>query len=986
MSHTITITPGDGQLSLQWGRHRHNPGAGLTTRPQSTYYRVFRNTSSNVPWTNENDGVYGVSAPENGGPSSFSWTDTGVTNGVTYYYRVVGYRGGTRDTSPVASGTPMAAGDPPANAPTGLSGSRISNTSLSASWNAVTGDGTITYRLGYWTSSVGWLFRDTSGTSVTLTGLVSEATYFLSVRAENEYGNSAYSHESNHPQVALAAPQVSAPSTPSAPSVSQVDQDSLSASWSSVTGATSYNVRWRVSGSGDSWSSGTSSGTSRSINGLMASTTYEVQIQAVNSGGTSGWSSSGTGTTAAPPAVVAPATPSAPSVSEVDHDSLSASWSAVTGATSYNLRWRVSGSGDSWSGGTSSGTSRSINGLMASTTYEVQVQAVNSVGTSGWSSSGTGTTSATPVAGAPDTPSTPSVSQIDHDSLSVSWSSVTGATSYGVRYRVNGSGDTYSTTSTSGTSITINGLSASTTYEVQIQARNSVGNSDWSSSGTGSTGSPPVVVPGSVSSLSVSNISHDSFTISWNAPSSGGSPTGYHVQYKRDDATNYTSASDAISPSTVTGLDSNTDYDIQVRAYNSAGNGPWESTTATTPNRPSFPLSAVAGDGQVTLSWGRLRMGTFSGGNHYYAAAYRVYRYNDGDDLSESRFKNSPGSQIGDAYNAQGDNIPENFTHVDNTAVNGTQYWYQVGASRGFQTGTVTVGTNVVGPRTPMAEVPAAPATPSAPSVSEVDHDSLSASWSAVTGATSYNVRWRVSGSGSSWSSGTSSGTSRSYKRPHASSTTYEVQIQAVNSGGTSDWSSSGTGTTATPPTNAPSTPSAPSVSQIDHDSLSVSWSSVTGATSYGVRYRVNGSGDTYSTASSSGTSITINGLSASTTYEVQIQARNSVGNSDWSSSGTGSTGPPLVVVPGSVSSLAVSNISHDQFTISWAAPSSGGSPTGYHVQYKRDDATNYTSASDAISPSTVTGLNSNTDYDIQVRAYNSAGNGPWESTTATTP
>ena len=878
MAHqSITVDERDGAIRTDWTGH-------IFDGEYADRHTLHGGTSS----TGDLPLVASSTRRGSDGDNTFGYTHTGRTNGTRYYYYVIAYRSGHSDSrSSRVSGVP---GTVPSSAPTGLSGTALSSTSFSASWNSVSGDGDIFYRLGYFANG-SWTYSTTTNTSITITGLTPGTTFLLSVQARNQYGPGPFSHSSNYPTVTL------------------------------------------------------------------------------------------------PAAASAPSTPSAPTVSAIDHDSLSASWSAVSGATSYNLRWRVSGSGGNWSGGVSSGTSRSINGLASSTTYEVQVQAVNSGGMSGWSSSGTGTTTAVP-ANAPATPSAPSVSRIDHDSLSVSWSSVTSAASYGVRYRVNGSGSSYSTTSTSGTSLTINGLAASTTYEVQIQARNSIGNSGWSSSGTGSTGAAPVVVvvPGSVTSLSVSNISHDFFTITWSAPSSGGSATGYHVQYKRSTDNSYTSASDTISPSNVAELDANADYDVRVRAYNSAGNGAWESTTATTANRPGFPLTAVAGDGQVTLRWNRHRLGTFSGGNHYYVSTYRVYRWLNGDDLSDSRFKNDGGAQISTEglFEGHGEGSQQSFTYVDTTAVNGTQYWYQVGGNRGFQSGEVRVGTNVVGPRTPMAEVDPAPNTPGAPTVTGIDEDSIRVSWASVNNATSYNVRYRQSGV-SDWLSAGSTTNLTTDIDGLLASTTYQVQIQAAGTGGSSAYSSSGTGTTDAAPANAPATPSAPSVSQIDHDSISVSWSSVTGAASYGVRYRVNGSGSSYSNTSTNNTSLTINGLAASTTYEVQIQARNSAGNSDWSSSGTGSTGPPLVVVPGSVTSLSVSNISHDFFTITWSAPSSGGSTTGYHVQYKRSTDSSYTNVSDTISPSSVTGLDFSTDYDIQVRAYNSGGNGPWESTTART-
>ncbi|WP_210516752.1 M4 family metallopeptidase [Hymenobacter terricola] len=68
--------------------------------------------------------------------------------------------------------------------------------------------------------------------------------------------------------------------------------------WTAVSGASSYNVQYRVSG-GSTWTSTTSTTTSKALTGLAASTTYEFQVQTVCSGGNSAFSASGTFTTTA---------------------------------------------------------------------------------------------------------------------------------------------------------------------------------------------------------------------------------------------------------------------------------------------------------------------------------------------------------------------------------------------------------------------------------------------------------------------------------------------------------------------------------------------------------------------------------------------------------------------------------------------------------------------------------------------------------------
>jgi chitinase len=89
------------------------------------------------------------------------------------------------------------------------------------------------------------------------------------------------------------------------------------------------------------------------------------------------------------PAPTVPATPTGVSVSSTTSSSVSLAWSAVSGATGYNV----------YQSGTKitavTGTSATVTGLAASTSYSFQVTATNSAGESGKSTAVTGTTTAT---------------------------------------------------------------------------------------------------------------------------------------------------------------------------------------------------------------------------------------------------------------------------------------------------------------------------------------------------------------------------------------------------------------------------------------------------------------------------------------------------------------------------------------------------------------------------------------------------------------
>ena len=82
--------------------------------------------------------------------------------------------------------------------------------------------------------------------------------------------------------------------TPSGLSANNITVSSATLDWNDISGATSYNIRYRVSGT-TTWTNATSSTSSLNVSGLASSTRYEFQVETVCSGGsTSSFSSSST--------------------------------------------------------------------------------------------------------------------------------------------------------------------------------------------------------------------------------------------------------------------------------------------------------------------------------------------------------------------------------------------------------------------------------------------------------------------------------------------------------------------------------------------------------------------------------------------------------------------------------------------------------------------------------------------------------------------
>ena len=159
-------------------------------------------------------------------------------------------------------------------------------------------------------------------------------------------------------------------------------------------------------------------------------------------------------------------------------------------AASYEVRYRVCCSGD-WSYQERAFRSWIITGLERGREYELQARAENAHGASPYTSP---SIRATTRATRPDTPAAPTVTSVSDTRLAAAWVApfARGAriSSYDLRFRQQGQMDWQPVDDVAGTSHVITGLSVGTTYDVQVRATNSEGDSEWSATGQGTTEYP----------------------------------------------------------------------------------------------------------------------------------------------------------------------------------------------------------------------------------------------------------------------------------------------------------------------------------------------------------------------------------------------------------------------------------------------------------------------------------------------------------------
>ena len=287
---------------------------------------------------------------------------------------------------------------------------------------------------------------------------------------------------------------------------------------------TEYGVEYRLVGSSDGWDEWPHDGVDLStiITRLTPGTRYEVRVRARNEDGWGQeWSPSGTG---APNPDVANRNPTFSggartfSVPEdtlpgTDVGTLITATDRDNDALTYSLEGTDEGSFSilSTAGGGQIRTSAELN-HEEKQSYSVTVRVIDG---RGGSDAVNVTIRVTDVDGeAPDTPTEPTVTAASSTSLQVTWDAPenTGPpiTDYDYRYREpSGSWTEVTNTTIRETTATITGLAASTSYDVEVRAKNAEGTSDWSNSGFGTTNepganNPPVFSEGASATRSVS--------------------------------------------------------------------------------------------------------------------------------------------------------------------------------------------------------------------------------------------------------------------------------------------------------------------------------------------------------------------------------------------------------------------------------------------------------------------------------------------------
>ncbi len=536
--------------------------------------------------------------------------------------------------------------------------------------------------------------------------------------------------------------------------------------------------------------------------------------------------------------------------------------------------------------------------------------------------------------------------------------------------------------------------------------------------------------PGALTSLAAqphsSNETH--LDVSWQPPNMTGKPpiTGYDVRYRKQGTTAWSIVSAKYVPlfagasrtgallnvgqDTGTGdkyivldrLTKSTTYEVQLRAKNDEGKGPWsDSATATTNAQPTVtPTSFTVQENQRSV-------GTFSvtdsdqQDNAYITYAIPAISVSLSPDHAQFTVDAQGNLQT---VSASGLDY-ENPTSASGTNTYTFTLQVRSGPAANHKRNRISLPTITV-TVTNGNELPGKPSPPGV-SPAPASNSKLDVTWSAPSNPGPaikyYNLRYRKGTTGSFTVLNANilppSGGAVPARRLTGlqADSSYEVQVRAVNGEGSGPWSDSGTGRTnaagADPLTD----------NQVPRFTSNASFSVVENTTAVGTVTATdadtqdNVTGYTLGGADSSKFQITGGGVltfitapdheapvstDSSNLYIVTVTASSGVGNRARTASQVVSVTVTDVPPPTAPDSIDVRPTSGTSLTLSWSAASTtaGYAVTDYDVRYSGDSGTTWTDVAhdtDARS-ATISSLSSNIDYSIQVRATSYEGTGPW--------
>ncbi|MCP1137443.1 fibronectin type III domain-containing protein [Paenibacillus polysaccharolyticus] len=764
-----------------------------------------------------------------------------------------------------------------------------------------------------------------NGTPLELGNVTSYEHGGLEANSTHTYTLKAYS-ATNESDWSVTVKQLTVPDRADGFKMTDATLNKLSLSWSAVKGATGYDVE--IDGTIVAVT-----GTTYNKTGLTPNTEYTFRIRPKNAGGPGSWSQAITGTTQMSTPVIQ---------TNATQEEIILVWPAIEGATSYEVEV---------DGVVIGGITEPIythTALKAGTVHKYRVRAINSNNTSAWTAVKSQTT-------LPDSVSGLAINTVTNVAIALKWNAVSGATGYDLE--IDGT-----VVAATGTAYTKSGLSANTDHTFRIRSKNAAGVGAWSEliSATTLLNTPVLkatseetainltwvaianatkyeieadgavvatveepsyshtsllpgtahkyrvraltetntsawtavltqsTIPASVSGLAINTVTNAAIALKWNAVTGA---TGYDLEI---DGTVVAATGTAYTKS---GLVANTDHTFRIRSKNAAGVGAWSELISATTLLNTPVLKATSEETAINLTW---------------VAIANATKYEIEADGAVVATVEEP-----------------SYSHT--SLLPGTAHKYRVRALTETNTSAWTA----------VLTQSTIPASVSGLAINTVTNAAIAIKWTAVTGATGYDLEIDGTVVAATGTAYTKSGLS--------ANTDHTFRIRSKNAAGVGAWSELISATTLlnTPVLKATS----------EETAINLTWVAIANAT----KYEIEADGAVVATVEEPSYSHT--SLLPGTAHKYRVRALTETNTSAWTAVLTQST------VPGKVEGLLLNTATTAAISIKWAAAIGA---TGYDLEI---DGTVVAVTGTAYTKS---GLAANTDHTFRIRAKNAAGIGSW--------
>ena len=773
----------------------------------------------------------------------------------------------------------------------------------------------------------------------------------------------------------------------------------------------------------------------------------------------------------------APGVPDAPTVASSTFNSLTVEWEAPTNTgpaiSAYDVRhiltsedetddanWTVKE--DAWKSSDGGSLEYTISLLSQNTSYDVQVRAESDEGTGDWSDAVVEMTQANE---APVITSASAFSVNENSTADIATVSATDRDadddieSYGIVDDADGS--QFEIDDQSGV-LTFNTVP---NYEDPVDVAvtdlaNAAENNEYiviveATSGTGDralTAGDTLTVtvedvneaPGVPDTPTVSASTFNNLTVSWTAPTNTGPEiSAYDVRHILSSATDkadanwvvtedvWTSVNGGYLEYTIGSLVQNTSYDVQVRAKNDEGTSGWSDTVAGTTEANVAPVFTSVS--AVTFSENStgdvVTVSATDADENDSIIEYGIVEVGDGAQFDLNDQTGVLSFKVAPNYEAPTDVAFEDISNsANNNAGENNEYIVVVEVKSGTDARELMVRDTLT---VTVSDVDEAPGVPDAPTVASSTFNSLTVEWEAPTNMgpaiSAYDVRhiltsedetddtnWAVKEE--AWKSG--DGNLEYLIGGLSQNTSYDIQVRAESDEGTSDWSSSVSGTTSANVTPVIATISPISVAENSTgDVVTVSATDADEGDdieSYGIASGADG--ELFSIGASTG----VLTFKVFPNYEdpkdvAVSDPANDASNNEYivyvtATGGTGAraltardtltiTVSDVTEVPGKPATPTIAEVTFNSLIVEWTAPANTGPAiSAYDVRYilssvsatDKEDDSKWTVVEDAWASTnggnleyTITDLDQNTIYDVQIRANNDEGMSGWSPSVA---